>query len=176
MEKYQFLGWIACAMYLLAPLFKTPRNTIKTSLFGECCNALFYAISMQWAGALSMGLNIVRGTCAVYASDQVLKYVAYFSLALIWGATLYKLSFPYDILIASAATCIALSQKNRDKFYTYRGFVMLSQVLWIIHSYFTGMHTMLVTCILILTMHTVTVIYFTFKTLKNRQLETTPLH
>ncbi|MEC9292483.1 MAG: YgjV family protein [Pseudomonadota bacterium] len=167
MENIQYLGWAALVIYLIAPLCRIPRNTMKITTIGECFNILLYTLSMQWVGALSITLNTIRAVCAIYASDKVLRYAMIASLSLVWGATLYYLKFPYDILIAFAATSIAFSQKNRDNFYAYRSFVILSQILWIMHSYLTGMHTMMVTCAIMAAVHLVTVSYYAYKAYRN---------
>ena len=167
MGQYQYLGWIAIAFYVIAPFCKIPRNTIKIHSSGQVFNIVLYTLSMQWVAALSITLNTLRGICAIYASDKVLRYAMILSLSVVWGATLYYIKFPYDILIALAATSVAMSQKMRDHFYGFRLFTFTSQALWCTHSLLTEMYTMTVTTSMLMVINVCTVSYYTYKAYKD---------
>ena len=140
-------------------MFNAPRKSIFAAQIGEIANFFLYLIHMQIGGAITIFLSIIRGGAALWVSDELLRKILIINVAMLWGIFLYRLEYPYDLMLALAGTCIALAQYNRDNFWMYRLFVVLSQSIWILHSLITGMHTMVITCACIILMIALSIVY-----------------
>lgn len=161
--------------YLIAPLFDRPRKSILSAQVGEVANFVLYISQMQIGGAITLLLSIIRGSAALWVSDKLLIKILIINVAVLWGIFLYRLEYPYDLLLACAGTCIALAQYNRDNFWMFRLFVVISQSLWIVHSLLTGMYTMTISSLAIILTITWSIFYHKMPELKEFfQCITTP--
>ena len=98
----------------------------------------------------AMCVTIIRAVFAITLNDRQNLYALIILTAILCVFMMFRIDHIVDLTILLANICIGLSCYYRDHFVKYRIATSISQILWIIHSLYFGVYSMLACCLMIL--------------------------
>lgn len=145
----ELLGWAGTLLFLIGGFFKSPKHTMATYFTADILYVVMYLSAALYVPAISMGIVCLRTLGALFLSDETNKRSVYALTALTVVILMVTMTHIMDVLIILASLSIAASQLYRDHLVKFRLSLLGSQVLWIIHSLYFDVPSMLVTCLLV---------------------------